>query len=217
MIKKKVLIVDDHIVVSEGLAMLLKKSRDYEVCGSAKSAYEGLEQVGKLQPDVVLVDLSLENSFGLDLIKDIKQHYPDIPSIVISMHEESMYAVRAIRAGSKGYIMKNQPFDKIIEALQTALRGELYISEKIQKQLITQLISPKQSQNQSPVELLSDRELEVFQLIGQGIRSRIIADRLCISINTIETHCKRIRVKLNISSMVELVEYATQWLINEKT
>lgn len=213
--KKKILIVDDHIVVSEGLSMLLQKSKEYEVCGSAMSVYEGLEKVEKLQPDVVLVDLSLENSFGLDLVKDLKQNYPNIPSIVISMHEESMYAVRAIRAGSKGYIMKNQSFNMILKALQTVIRGELFISDRIQKNLISKLISPKESQNQSPVELLSDRELEVFRLIGQGIRPRIIADRLCISINTIETHCKRIRVKLNLSSMDELMENATIWLLNE--
>lgn len=213
--KKRILIVDDHRVLVDGLTWRLNFESDFEVCGSAQSVTEGLQAIERLQPDVVVIDLSLKGSHGLDLVKDMKIQYPEVPSLVLSMHDEMVYAERAIRAGAKGYVMKDQSFDTVVEAVRRVLRGETYMSQSVKEHIVNRMSNLPGSTEKVSVEVLSDRELEVFRLLGQGMRPRHIADKLTISPGTVDTHCKRIRIKLDLDTMAEVVEYAAKWLQQE--
>jgi len=207
----RIFIVDDHRIVIEGLTVYLHSKPGLLVCGSARNAAEALSAIQKLLPDAVIADLSLENSSGLDLIKDIHFHLPHLPVIVLSMHDELIYAERAMRAGAKGYIMKDQSFERVVDAIHAVTRKDTYFSEAVKTRILNRLVYPS-SESGSIVDLLTDRELEVFRLIGQGFRPRHIAEKLNMSIHTVETHCKRIRVKLNLEDMKAIIETATQWL-----
>ncbi len=213
--KKRILIVDDHRVLVDGLTFRLNFESDFEVCGSAPSVTDGLQAIERLQPDVVVIDLSLKGSHGLDLAKDMKIQYPEIPSLVLSMHDEVVYAERAIRAGAKGYVMKDQSFDTVVEAVRQVLRGETFMSQNVKEHIVNRMSNLPGSTEKVSVEVLSDRELEVFRLLGQGMRTRHIADKLAISPGTVDTHCKRIRNKLDLDAIAEIVEYAAKWLQQE--
>lgn len=210
--RKKVLIVDDHPLVREGLTDLINKEKDIVVCGWAKDIPQTISAIKKFNPDVVTIDISLENASGLDLMKDIKTRFPGLPFLVLSMHQESIYAERAIRAGAKGYITKQEATKKVITAIRKVLEGRLYISESVKEKLLYSLIGSDESDTDiSLVDRLTDRELEVFRLIGQGKATRQIAEQLCLSTKTIETYRSRIKQKLNLSSGSELLRSAFQW------
>lgn len=210
--KKKVLVVDDHPIVREGLADLINKEKDLEVCGCAEDIPQTIEAIKKLEPDVVTVDISLEDASGLELIKDIKTQFSGLPVLALSMHPESFYAERAVRAGAKGYITKQEATKNVITAIRKVLSGGLYLSEQMKEKLLHSLIGDGESDGTvSPIDRLTDRELEVFSLLGQGRGTRQIAEQLCLSVKTIETYRSRIKEKLNLSSGSELLQCAFQW------
>lgn len=210
--KKKVLVVDDHPIVREGLSDLINKEKDLEVCGCAKDIPQAIEAIKKLDPDVVTVDISLEDASGLELIKDIKTQFPGLPLLALSMHPESFYAERAVRAGAKGYITKQEATKNVITAIRKVLSGGLYLSEQMKEKLLHSLVGDGESDAAvSPIDRLTDRELEVFSLLGQGRATRQIAEQLCLSVKTIETYRSRIKEKLSLSSGSELLQSAFQW------
>ncbi len=211
--KKKVLIVDDHPIIRDGLADLINKEKDVVVCGCAENIPQAMNAIKRLNPDIVTVDISLEDASGLELIKNIKTQHPGLPILALSMHQESFYAERAIRAGAKGYITKKQATKKVITAIRKVLGGQLYLSEEMKDKLLYSLIGGNESDGSgSPTDRLTNRELEVFDLLGQGRGTRQIAEQLYLSVKTIETYRSRIKEKLNLSSGSELLQYAFQWV-----
>ncbi|UCF15157.1 MAG: response regulator transcription factor [Phycisphaerales bacterium] len=210
--RKKVLIVDDHPIFREGLADLINRQDDMEVCGMAKDVPQTLKALKKLKPDILTVDISLAASSGLELMKDIRIRFPGLPMLALSMHQESIYAERAIRAGAKGYITKQEASKKVIAAIRKVLEGRLYLSDEMKEELLFSMIGSNGSEMvSSPVDRLTDRELEVFQLLGQGKGTAQIADQLCLSAKTIETYRSRIKEKLNLKGGSELMRCAFQW------
>jgi DNA-binding NarL/FixJ family response regulator len=208
--KKKLFIVDDHPMMRDGLAQLISKEEDLVLCGEAEDAAAALEQIEKLQPDLALVDITLRATNGLELIKDIAIRAPATAVLVISMHDESLYAERVLRAGGRGYIMKQEGGKKLIEAIRHVLIGKTYVSEKISAKILD-VFSGRRTESSSPVETLTDREFEVFQLIGQGIGTKEIADRLHVSAKTVEVHRVNIKQKLKLGTATELIHFATRW------
>ena len=214
--KKKVLVVDDHPIVREGLADLINKENDIAVCGCAQDIPQTLKAIEQLQPDIVTVDISLEHASGLEFIEDIKARFPGLPVLALSMHQESVYAERAIRAGAKGYITKQQATKKVIMAIRQILDGQLYLSEAMKDKLVSSLVGDnKRDAGRSPMDRLTNRELQVFSLLGQGKGTRQIAEQLYLSVKTVETYRSRIKEKLNLSSGSELLQRAFQWVSNE--
>ena len=207
--KNRVLIIDDHVMVREGVAEIIRHESDLDVCGMATTANQGLEAVNKLKPDLVLVDITLPGKNGIEFIKDARAMQPELRILVMSMHDESLYADRVLRAGGRGYIRKQEGGDKLIEAIRRVLGGEIAVSEKMTSKLLEKFSGRKTMD--SPLEGLSDRELEVFQLIGQGKTMQEIGDELHLSPKTVEVHRSRIREKLCISSAAELISYAARW------
>lgn len=207
--KNRVLIIDDHVMVREGVAEIIEHADDLCVCGTASTANEGLEALSKLKPDLVLVDITLPGKDGIEFIKDARAMHPELRVLVMSMHDESLYADRVLRAGGRGYIRKQEGGDKLIEAMRRVLRGEIAVSEKMTGRLL-ETFSGRKTMD-SPLEGLSDRELEVFQLIGQGKTMKQIADELHLSPKTIEVHRSHIREKLKITSAAELISFAARW------
>jgi DNA-binding NarL/FixJ family response regulator len=209
--KKKILIVDDHPIMRRGLAELIDLEKDLMVCGEADSTKMALEIIKTHAPDVALVDLSLKNESGLELIKDIKARFPNVLVLVLSMHDEGFYSERVLRAGAKGYIMKQQATDMVLVAIRRVLAGEVYLSEAMSSKVLRN-ITGKKIEKTASVDQLSDRELEVFRLIGTGLGTRQIADRLSRSVKTVETYREHIKLKLDLKDSSELVQHAIQWL-----
>jgi len=209
--KRTVFLVDDHPLVREWLTNLIHEQADLAVCGEAESGPQALQAIMRLKPDIAIVDISLKDSSGIELIKDLKQSAPNLAVLVLSMHEESHYAERALRAGAKGYIMKRETTRKVIAAIRQVLEGKLWVSEAIAAGMAAQFIQGKTLINQSPAELLSDRELEVFEWLGQGRGTRQIADLLHVSVKTVQAYCARIKDKLNLNSATELLREAVRW------
>ncbi len=214
--KKRVVIVDDHPPMRKGLAQLINAEHDLHACGEAGNISEALQIVESLKPDIVMVDLALKDASGLDLIKDLKKRFPSLPVLVLSMQNESVYAERALRAGARGYIMKEETTENVVDALRQVLRGEVYLSDKMSKRILNIFANGRKEKTGSSVESLSDRELEVFQLIGQGHQPREIAKKLHLSVKTIESYREHIKVKLNLESAAELTQAAIQWMQNQK-
>jgi DNA-binding NarL/FixJ family response regulator len=210
-LKKGIFLVDDHPLVREWLTNLINQQADLAVCGEAETGPEASHAILAVRPDVAIVDISLKDSSGIELIKDLKQSLPGLAVLVLSMHEESHYAERALRAGARGYIMKRETTRKVIAAIRQVLAGGLYISDEIATALATQYVSGKGVSNESPIEQLSDRELEVFELLGQGRGTRQIAEVLRVSVKTVQAYCGRIKEKLNLSSATELLREAVRW------
>jgi DNA-binding NarL/FixJ family response regulator len=210
--KKRILVVDDHPIVRQGLSMLINRNEDLLVCGHAADAAEAMEAVRVLKPDMVIVDISLKDANGIELIKDIKSYDAGLPVLTLSMHDESLYAERALRAGARGYIMKQEGTENLISAIRRVLAGELYISDRLAGRLINKMVSGGVEASTSPLESLSDRELEVFLLIGRGHRTRQISEQLQLSPKTVETYRSHIKEKLNIGSSTELLQHAIQWV-----
>jgi DNA-binding NarL/FixJ family response regulator len=203
-----ILLVDDHPVMREGLAQLINHAPDLSVCGQFEDAAQAFAAIATLSPDLAVVDLSLKGSSGLELIKNIRASHPKVRILVLSMYDESLYAERVLRAGAGGYIMKQEAGEKVLDAMRQVLRGGIYVSERMNSRLMNQFIGAKSSQGVSVMERLSDRELEVFGLIGQGKGTRQIAEQLRLSVKTIESHRAHIKEKLNLKDANELVHTA---------
>ena len=209
--KKKIFLVDDHPLVREWLTNLINQQSDLLVCGESESAPAALSAIGAAQPDLAIVDISLKSSSGVELIKNLKELHPGVPVLVLSMHDESLYAERVLRAGARGYINKRETAQKVVEAIHRVLKGKLYVSEQITEAMTIRALTGKPTASQSPVELLSDRELEVFEKLGQGIGTRQIAEDFGVNIKTIQAYCARIKEKLNLSSANKLLREAILW------
>jgi len=213
--KARVLVVDDHPIVRQGLVQLINQEADLVVCGDAENAHKAIEAIKLLKPDVAVVDISLKSINGLELIKNIKVDHPKLPILVLSMHDEGLYAERALRAGAKGYIMKQEATENMLMAIRRVLKGEIYVSEKMGAKMLHQLVDGRQDAGSSPLDRLSDRELEVFQLIGQGLGTRQIAEQLHLSVKTIESYREHIKEKMKLKNATELVQHAVQWVKTE--
>jgi len=208
--KFKILVVDDHPIVRQGFAQLIQSECDMELFGEAADSDQAMAALTKSMPDFAIVDISLRRSNGIDLIKRMLAVNPKLPILVVSMYEEGLYIERILRAGAKGYLMKQEATLKVIEAIRKILSGEIYVSEKMSEVLLHRFVAGRDP-NLSPVEKLSDRELEVMQLVGQGRGTRQIADQLHLSFKTVESHYAKIKEKLNLRTANELIQYAVKW------
>ncbi len=215
--KSRVFVVDDHPIVRQGLAMLVNREPDLTVCGDAVDAQSAMQAMIASKPDILVLDISLNGPDGLDLLKSVRSRYPDLPVLVLSMHDESIYAERALRAGAQGYIMKQEATDKVLVALRRILSDEIYVSDRIANRMLQHYIGNSAAGKPSSIADLTDRELEVFRLIGEGHSTRQIAAELHISVKTVESYQAHIKEKLSLRSGRELVQHAIQWAINENT
>lgn len=211
MTKAKIFLVEDHPITRQGLAQLIDSQEDMEVCGWAEDAVKAITGVDDTEPDLMITDLSLKGADGLDLVKQIRPKHPGLRVLILSMYDESLYAQRALRTGARGYIMKAEAPEKLLQAVRRILSGEIYLSEKESARALAHLTSGSQTL-ESPVEQLSDRELEVFRWIGRGSSLREIAECLQLSVKTVETHCSHIKAKLKISNSREMVRQAILWI-----
>jgi DNA-binding NarL/FixJ family response regulator len=207
----RILLIDDHPLVRERLAEIINREADLTVCGEAEDRHEAIAAIPTKRPDLAIVDLTLKNSDGLELIKDIRVRWPKVRMLVVSMHDESLYAERAIRAGALGYITKQEATRKILVAIRRVLAGSIYLNEKIACRIISRLTSRDASVGATPTELLSDRELKVFDLTGSGLNTSEIAGRLHIAVKTVETYRARIKEKLNLKDSSALLRLAISW------
>ena len=210
--KVRIMIVDDHPIVRKGIADLVCQKPDFAVCGDADRVEDALPEIDRLKPDLVIVDLSLKGAGGLELLKDLKIRHPEMPALVLSMHDETLFAERALRAGARGYVMKQEAVNELEHAIRRVLAGKVYLSQAMSDRLLHMVSQGDKLRDRSPMERLSDRELEVFEMIGRGLPMREIAKELHLSVKTIETHRAHIKEKLNITSAVQLVQHATQWV-----
>ena len=208
----RILVVDDHPLFREGIQQMINRNQTLKVCGEAASIAEALKVVAELKPDLVLVDISLEGGDGIELIKTLKATYEDLPILVISMHNETLYAERALRAGALGYVMKNESARTVKSAIFKVLGGNVFLSERMSASVLTKMVGGKREEAVSPVEQLSDRELQVFQMLGEGKPTRQIAEELELTIPTIHSFRTRIKEKLRFQNATELVLNANQWV-----
>ena len=213
--KNRILIVDDHPIVREGLTTIINEQTDLVVCGEAEDAQTALEAVGTLRPDLMIVDVSLKGINGIELVKLIQRRYEKMPILVLSMHDESLYVERVLRAGARGYIMKQEGTEKVVTAIHRILGGDIYVSEAMGKKLLRTFQESRPEISGPAVERLSDRELEVFRLIGQGYGTRQIADTLHVSVKTVNTYRQHIKEKLKFETGSELLRHAIQWVQSE--
>ncbi len=212
---KRILIVDDHPLMRKGLALTLEAEPDLVVCAQAESAEDALGTFEEIDPDMAIIDISLPGMSGLELIKHLHMLKPELGILVVSRHEETLYAERAIRAGARGYVMKLEAGKVIVKAVRRVLDGGIYVSDEINERLLMGIASRQGQMAQSPLEVLSDRELEVFELTGRGLGTREIAERLHLSIKTVESYRARIKNKLNLTNAAELMQHAVQWVESE--
>lgn len=215
--KKTVFIVDDHPLLRQGLALLINRENDLTVCGEAEEAQAAMYAISQCQPDILIVDISLNGPDGLDLLKNIRNSYPNLPVLILSMHDEATYAERALRARANGYIMKQEATEKVLVAVRRILNGEVYLSDRIANKMLRQYIGGASTALESRLSALSDRELEVFRSIGEGRSTRQIADELHLSVKTVETYQAHLKEKLALRSGRELIQHAIQWKVNEGT
>ncbi len=206
-----ILLVDDHPIMRDGISQLIALQPDLEVCGEAGSAMEALKFLRKQTPDLAIVDISLKDINGIELIKEIKAGPHNFPILVLSMHPETIYAERAVRAGARGYIMKHEPAEKLLQAIRRVLKGKIYLSAEMSESLLDMLLGEKQEDSGPSINRLSDRELEVFTLLGKGLKPKQIAEKLFLSIKTIETYSLRIKQKLNLKDSSQMLQAAIEW------
>jgi DNA-binding NarL/FixJ family response regulator len=212
--KCRVLLVDDHPIVRQGLALLIDREADLSVCGEAEGAHSAFHAIETLRPDIVVLDISLSGPDGLDVLKEIRMKTGSLPVLILSMHDESIYAERAMRAGANGYIMKQEATEKVLVAIRRILQGEVYLSERLTSMMLQQFVRGTTPVKSSPLLALTDRELEVFRLIGEGHGTRQIADELHLSVKTIESYQAHIKEKLALRNARELVQHAIEWTVN---
>lgn len=214
--KSRVFVVDDHPIVRQGLALLINGEHDLVVCGEAEEAQPALQAITAAKPDVLIVDISLNGPDGLELLKNIRSLWPNLPVLVLSMHDETTYAERALRARANGYIMKQEATEKVLLALRRILSGEIYLSDRMANKVLQQYVGGPSSVERSRIADLTDRELEVFRLIGEGLGTRQIAEKLHLSIKTVESYQAHIKEKLLLRTGRELVQQAIQWKLFEE-
>ncbi len=207
----RILLVDDHPLLRTGLALTLDDEPDFEVVGQAADAEEALDVVDRLDPDLVVVDLSLPGMGGLELVKHLQTIRPQTRTLVVSRHDESLYAERAVRAGARGYVSKLEAGEKIVDAVRTVLRGGIYLSEDVKDKMLFGAASGRDPMA-SPLEVLSDRELEVFEMTGRGVETKEVAERLHLSVKTVESYRARIKTKLGLTNSTELIAHAVRWV-----
>jgi len=214
--RSTVFIVDDHPIVRQGLALLINREPDLMVCGDAEEAASALRRIEELKPNLIVVDVSLNGPDGLDLLKEIRTRDADLPVLILSMLDESLYAERALRAGANGYIMKQEATDRVLVAIRRILDGEIYLSDRMANRMLHRFANGSQVEQRSPVADLTDRELEVFRLIGEGHGTRQIAQELHISVKTVESYQAHIKDKLSLKNARELMQRAIQWTVADK-
>jgi len=214
---KTVFIVDDHPIVRQGLAMLINREQGLTVCGDAADSCTALRLIEELKPDIILVDISLNGPDGLDLLKNIRARDAGLPVLILSMLDESLYAERALRAGANGYIMKQEATERVLVAIRRILGGEIYLSDSMANRMLHRFVGGNQLEKGSPIADLSDRELEVFRLIGEGHGTRQIADELHVSVKTVESYQCHIKDKLSLKNARELAQRAFQWKVDDRS
>jgi DNA-binding NarL/FixJ family response regulator len=214
----RILLVDDHPLMRKGLAMTLDAEPDFTIAAQTDSAENALSLIEEKDPiHLAVIDISLPGMSGLELVKHLEALHPEVCALVVSRHDETLYAERSIRAGAKGYVMKLEASDVIVEAARRVLQGGIYVSQEINERLLMSMATGNSLMKESPLELLSDRELEVFELIGQGVGTRDIAERLHLATKTVESYRARIKEKMNLSSATELMQHAVQWVQSESS
>jgi DNA-binding NarL/FixJ family response regulator len=209
--KSRVLVVDDHPLVREGLANLINAQHDLMVCAEAGDSAQAMAGIVKARPHVALIDISLKNESGLELVKDLASQFPEVALVVLSMHDEALYAERALRAGARGYVMKREASKNVLASIRRVLEGGVYVSERIASKITLRLTSSREALASTPVERLSDRELEIFRLLGQGRTTSEIASDLNLSLKTVQAYCARAKEKFGVTSLVELLRAALRW------
>jgi len=214
--KRRVFLVDDHPVLRQGLGRLINDQPDLEMCGEAESPLDALRLLAAAKPDVAIVDLTLKGGDGLELCKQIRDRFSTLAVLVVSMHDEALYAERALKAGARGYVMKQEPQETVMAALRTVARGDVYLSPKMSAKLLLNFSGAKSDSDIPPLERLTDRELEIFRLIGEGQSVRTIAEKLFLSTKTVEAHKEHIKQKLNLKSSNELLQYAIEARVSER-
>jgi len=215
--KKTVFVVDDHPLLRQGLAMMINREPDLMVCGEAEEAHAAMKAISASMPDILIADISLNGPDGLDLLKNLRLLYPDLPVLILSMHDESIYAERALRARANGYIMMQEATEKVLVAVRRILDGEIYLSSRMSNKLLMQYMSGKTAETDSRLATLSDRELEVFRMIGEGLGTRQIAEALHLSMKTVESYQAHLKEKLSLRTGRELMQHAIQWKLNDKS
>jgi DNA-binding NarL/FixJ family response regulator len=217
MTRRRLLLVDDHPMMRAGLAQLINKQADLEVGGEAGNPAEALQEIGRVRPDLVVTDITMPGRGGVEFIKDALAVHAGLPILVVSMHDELIYAERALRAGARGYVMKEAGAEKLLQAIRKVLTGEVYVSERTSANLLDSLTGRRPRGSNSPIEKLSDREFEVFQLIGQGKSTRDVAQELHLSPKTVDVHRGRIKEKLGVKDATSLVRHAVRWVETQET
>lgn len=212
----RIALIDDHALLRRGLAELINSEDDLEVCGEAADPSSALELIEREQPDLSVVDISLQEGSGLELIKQIKSQHPDVDVIVLSMHDENLYAERTLRAGAKGYVNKEAAADTVIKAIREVLAGRVYLSDRMSDRILHRIVDRDAMPEESPIDTLSDRELEVLELIGRGLTTRQIARQLHLSRKTIDTYRDHLKTKLQLNTANELVRYAVAWTLGKE-
>ncbi len=213
-----IFVLDDHPVMRAGIRHLIERETDLKVCGEAASAGAAFDAVQRLKPDVLLADLSLKSgSSGLEFIKNLKSIMPNLPVLVVSMHDERLYAERALRAGALGYVMKQEAGEKVVAAIRRVLNGEMYVADVVKDKMVHRLVATKPAAATFPIDTLSDREMEVFRLLGDGHSTRQIAAKLNLSVKTIDSYREHLKLKLNLPDGATLVRHAIQWMRSETT
>jgi DNA-binding NarL/FixJ family response regulator len=215
-LKRKVLLVDDHPLMRRGLAQLIALEKDLTVCGEAEDVSAALKLAEQNQPDVAVVDISLGESSGIDLIKDFKIRLPHMPVLVLSMHDESFYAERVLRAGARGYVTKGESSSKVLEGIRQLLEGRIFLSEAMSSKMLSKIVGDRSGTVQPGVDKLSDREFQVLEMIGHGQQSREIAEQLHLSVKTIDAHRENIKRKLGLADAAELLKYAIRWVQSDQ-
>ena len=210
--KTRIFIVDDHPLLRRGLAELINREPDMVFCGEAEDSPSAMKAITQIKPDLVIVDISLKGYNGIELIKNIKAFDSKIQVLVLSMHDESVYAMRVLKAGAKAYVMKQEVVDKVMEAVRRIRAGKVFVSERVASRMLDQVVVGGDPAPDSPVDLLSDRELEIVNMIGSGLPTREIAGKLHISIKTVESHRARIKEKLNLQNAIQLVQFCVRWV-----
>jgi len=209
--KHRIFLVDDHPLVREGLTNLINEQDDLMVCGEAEDSAEAIAGIARTQPDIALIDISLKNESGLELVKNLESQSPLVALIVLSMHDEALYAERALRAGARGYVMKRESTKSVLTAIRRVLEGSVYVSERVVNSMARKLALSDKKSASSPVERLSDRELEIFRLLGQGRTTSQIAGDLHLSLKTVQAYCARAKEKFGVNSLGELIRAAIRW------
>ena len=212
--KSKIFLVDDHPMVREHLTALIQREPDLEVCGEAADAPGALALISQREVDLVILDISLKHSHGLELLKDLKALRPHLPVLVLSMHDETLYAERALRAGATGYITKLEATVSVLSAIRKVLDGQVYLSEQMSARMVNRMVGGRRTDAASPLDALTDREFEIYQMIGRGLGTRQIAEDLRVGIKTVESYRARIREKLNLADGNALLQHAIQWVQN---